>query len=64
MLVKTTRCFYDLKDDCYRNVGDEFEVTKARFDELNELVAGFVEEIEKSPAKATTKKEDEKTSEK
>lgn len=64
MLVKTNRCFYDLKDDCYRNVGDEFEVSKARFDELNELVAGFVVEIEKSPAKTTAKKEDEKTSEK
>lgn len=64
MLVKTNRCFYDLKDDCYRKEGDEFEVSKARFDELNELVAGFVEEIEKAPAKAAAEKEDKKTSEK
>lgn len=65
MLVKTTRCFYDLKEDTYRSVGDEFEVSKARFDELNELVNGFVEEIEeKAPAKAATKKEDVKTSKK
>ena len=62
MLVKTTRCFYDLKDDTYRNVGDEFEVSKARFDELNELVAGFVVEVEEAPAKASAKKEDKKTS--
>ena len=64
MLVKTTRCFYDLKEDTYRKAGDEFEVSKARFDELNELVAGFVEEIEKAPAKAAAKKEETKTSEK
>ena len=65
MKVKTTRCFYDLRDDCYRNAGDVFEVTKARFDELNELVNGFVEEIEeKAPTKTTAKKEDKKTSEK
>lgn len=62
MLVKTTRCFYDLKDDTYRSVGDEFEVSKARFDELNELVAGFVVEVEEAPAKGTAKKEDKKTS--
>lgn len=65
MLVKTNRCFYDLKEDCYRNVGDEFEVSKARFDELNKLVAGFVEEIEeKAPTKAKATKEDTKTSKK
>ena len=64
MLVKTNRNFYDLKDDTYRKVGDEFEVSKARFDELNELVAGFVEEIKKAPAKAAAKKEDTKTSKK
>lgn len=45
MLVKTNRCFYDLREDTYRNVGDEFEVSKSRFDELNELVNGFVEEV-------------------
>lgn len=55
MKIKAIRCFYDLKDDKYRNVGDEFEVTKARFDELNKLVAGFVEEIEEEK-KTTSKK--------
>lgn len=46
MKVRTSRCFYDLKDDCYRNEGDVFELTKARFNELNSLVPGFVEDIE------------------
>lgn len=46
MRVRTSRCFYDLKDDCYRNEGDVFELTKARFNELNSLVPGFVEDIE------------------
>lgn len=45
MLVKTNRCFYDLREDCYRNVGDIFEVSQDRFEELNELVNGFVEEV-------------------
>lgn len=45
MLVKTNRCFYDLREDCYRNVGDIFEVSQDRFNELNELVNGFVEEV-------------------
>lgn len=55
MKIKATRCFYDLKDDKYRDVGDEFEVTKTRFDELNELVAGFVDVIEEEK-KTTSKK--------
>lgn len=45
MLVKTNRCFYDLREDCYRSVGDIFEVSQDRFNELNELVNGFVEEV-------------------
>lgn len=63
MKVKTTRCFYDLKDDVYRHEGDEFIVNEDRFKELNEKVPGFVEEIEeKAPAKASAKKEEKKTS--
>ena len=65
MKVITNRNFYDLKDDCYRKAGDILEVSKVRFDELNELVNGFVEEIEeKAPAKASAKKEEKKTSKK
>lgn len=64
MLVKTTRCFYDLREDTYRNVGDEFEVSKARFDELNELVNGFVEEVkEDAPEDEAETSEDKVVSE-
>ena len=55
MKIKATRCFYDLKEDKYRDAGDEFEVTKARLDELNKIVAGIVEEIEEEK-KTTSKK--------
>lgn len=48
MFVKTTRCFYDVKEDCYRKEGDIFEVSKARFDDLNAKVKGFVVEVEDS----------------
>lgn len=58
MLVKTTRCFYDVKEDCYRKEGDIFEVSKARFDDLNAKVKGFVVEVEdsKEEKKETSKK--------
>ena len=59
MKVKTTRCFYDLKDDIYRNEGDEFIVNEDRFKELNEKVPGFVEEVKEAPKeekKTTSKK--------
>lgn len=67
MLVKTNRCFYDLREDTYRNVGDEFEVSKSRFDELNELVNGFVEEVkeikEDAPEDEDKTQEDEEVTE-
>lgn len=58
MFVKTTRCFYDVKEDCYRKEGDIFEVSKARFDDLNTKVKGFVVEVEdsKEEKKETSKK--------
>lgn len=59
MKVKTTRCFYDLKDDVYRREGDEFIVNEDRFKELNEKVPGFVEEVKEAPKeekKTTSKK--------
>lgn len=61
MKVKTTRCFYDLKDDTYRKEGDIFEVNKDRFDELNSKVPGFVEEVKEIKEK---KEEGEKASKK
>ena len=64
MKVKTFRCFYDLKDDCYRNEGDVFEVTKARFDQLNSLVPGFVEDIDVEDIDVKENDEEEKASKK
>lgn len=64
MKVKTNRCFYDLKDDCYRNEGDVFEVSKARFDELNSLVPGFVEDIDVEEIDVKENDEEEKASKK
>lgn len=60
MVVVTSRNFYDLKEDCYRKAGDRFEVSKARFDELNSKVPGFVSEAggkkeEKEDSKASKK---------
>lgn len=46
MLVKTNRMFFDTLVGEHRNVGDEFEVTKERFDELNTKVPGFVTELD------------------
>lgn len=67
MLVKTNRCFYDLREDCYRNVGDVFEVSQDRFNELNELVNGFVEEVkeikEDAPENEDKTQEDEEVTE-
>lgn len=60
MLVKTNRCFYDLREDCYRNVGDIFEVSQDRFEELNEIVNGFVEEVKED---APEDKEDKEVNE-
>lgn len=67
MLVKTNRCFYDLREDCYRNEGDIFEVSQDRFDELNKLVNGFVEEVkeikEDAPEDEVETPEDEEVTE-
>lgn len=67
MLVKTNRCFYDLREDCYRNVGDVFEASQDRFEELNELVNGFVEEVkeikEDAPENEDKTREDEEVEE-
>lgn len=53
MKVKTLRRFSDLLESEPREVGDEFEVNKERFDQLNALnLVAVVEEKEvKKPAK-------------
>ena len=46
MRVKTNRRFYDVLEDVYRREGDEFEVTKERYIDLNNKVSGFVSAVE------------------
>lgn len=42
-MIKVLKGFYDLKEEVFRSVGQEFEATKERFDEINEVLPGFVE---------------------
>lgn len=52
MKVKTVGRFYDLKEDIYRDLGDEFEVTQTRAKELGDFVE-FVEDKKKASPKET-----------
>lgn len=42
-MIKVLKGFYDIKERVFRSVGQEFEATKERFDEINEALPGFVE---------------------
>lgn len=42
-MIKVLKGFYDLKEGVFRSVGQEFEESKERFDEINEALPGFVE---------------------
>ena len=42
-MIKVLKEFYDLKEGVFRSVGQEFEATKERFDEINEALPDFVE---------------------
>lgn len=42
-MIKVLKGFYDLKEGVFRSVGQEFEATKERFDEINGALPGFVE---------------------
>lgn len=44
MKVKTIERFTDLKEDKVRELNDEFEVTKTRYEQLNKL--GLVEAVQ------------------
>ncbi len=46
-MIKVLKEFYDLKEEVFRSVGQEFEATQERFDEINEALPGFVEWSEK-----------------
>ena len=45
-MIKVLKGFYDLKEGVFRSVGQEFEATKERFDEINEALPEFVEWLE------------------
>lgn len=46
-MIKVLKGFYDLKEGVFRSVGQEFEATKERFDEINKALPNFVEWSEK-----------------
>ena len=52
-MIKVLKEFYDLKEGVFRSVGQEFEATKERFDEINEALPDFVEWSEKQPEVTT-----------
>lgn len=62
MKIRALRRFEDYKEDVIREVGDEFEVTKARFEEIKNGLAKFgegdwVEEVkEETKPQPRTKK--------
>lgn len=45
-MIKVLKGFYDLKEGVFRSVDEEFEATKERFDEINEVLPEFVEWLE------------------
>lgn len=45
MKVKVLEKFKDLKENTLRNPGDEFTLTKDRFEEINKKIPGHIEEI-------------------
>lgn len=52
MKVETVVKFHDLKEDCTREVGDQFRVTKERYKELEKAgVAKEAKEPEQTAAK-------------
>lgn len=58
MRVRTINSFYDLKEDVKREVGDEFNVSETRFNEIITKGGNWVEKItQKVPLKDLTKNE-------
>ena len=45
-MIKVLKGFYDLKEGVFRSVDEEFEASKERFDEINEVLPEFVEWLE------------------
>lgn len=58
MRVRTINSFYDLKEDVKREVGDEFNVSETRFNEIITKGGNWVEKItQEVPLKDLTKNE-------
>ncbi|KXU14601.1 hypothetical protein SORDD17_01358 [Streptococcus oralis] len=57
-MIKVLKEFYDLKTGDFHLAETTFEASKERFEELNEILPGFVE-WEESTAKPKGKKKDE-----
>lgn len=53
-MIKVLKGFYDLKEGVFRSVGQVFEATKERFDEINEALPDFVEWENKQPEVTTS----------
>lgn len=58
MKVKAIQSFYDKKEKKDRAVGEVFEATKARAEEINEAGYGQLVDILASPKKAAPKTEE------
>lgn len=52
-MIKVLKGFYDFKEGVFRSVGQEFEATKERFDEIDKALPDFVEWSEKQPEVTT-----------
>ena len=48
MKAKVLKKFRDLKEDVIRNAGDEFTLTKDRFEEINKKLPEYLEEIKET----------------
>ncbi|HEV1934322.1 TPA: hypothetical protein VYQ17_000881 [Streptococcus pneumoniae] len=53
-MIKVLKGFYDLKEGVFRSIGQEFEASKERFDEINEALPDFVEWEEKTTEVTTS----------
>lgn len=64
MKVKVLRPFIDLTDGIERKVGEVFECTSARFSDITSKLPEWIEEVEETNLKTTTKKKTAKKTEK
>lgn len=42
-MIKVKQEFYDLQEGVFRNVGDEFEASEERFEELQAVLPDYIE---------------------